>query len=60
MLVLGDEARTNGLGKSLLHGLYNDILDTSEENPYSGNMFSFRIKCISCLFSSTADQLSLS
>jgi len=42
MLVLGDEACMNGLGKSLLkrlHGLYNDILDITENNPYTGSTF---------------------
>ena len=40
MLVLGDKARINGLGLSLLkrlHGLYNDIRDISSgDNPYTG------------------------
>jgi len=40
MLVLGKEIRKHGLGTSLLkrlHGRYNDILGTSEDNPYTGN-----------------------
>jgi len=40
MLVLGKEVCANGLGTSLLkrlHGVYNDTLDTSEDNPYTGN-----------------------
>ena len=39
MLVLGKEVRKNGLGTSLLkrlHEVYNDILDISEDNPYTG------------------------
>jgi len=39
MLVLGDKARANGLGASLLkrlHFLYNGILDSSGDNPYTG------------------------
>ena len=42
MLVLGNEACSNGLGTSLLkrlHDLYNDIFDTSESNPYTGKKF---------------------
>ena len=42
MLVLGNEACSNGLGTSLLkrlHGLYNGISGTSESNPYTGKKF---------------------
>ena len=39
MLVLGDKARANGLGTSLLqrlHELYGDILGSHKEHPYAG------------------------
>jgi len=39
MLVLGEKAQSNGLGKSLLqrlHELYQQIVDSPIENPYTG------------------------
>ena len=40
MLVLGDKAQDNGLGKSLLqrlHESYQDPIESSNDNPYTGS-----------------------
>ena len=42
MLVLGEKALDNGLGRSLLqrlHVLYNELIEDSAENPYTGKKF---------------------
>ena len=39
MLVLGEKARANGLGESLLlrlHNHYQQIFTSAENNPYTG------------------------